>query len=344
MSAEIATKPSYVPKPEEFRKPVANVTQLKAMGQSVMSGVADALPSFMRKQAPAMLRALYTECQKTPGLLSCTPESLFGCTIQAAQMGLMLGGALGQCYLIPFKGRATLVPGYKGYIQLVNRSGQVGVISAYTVYDADHFEIELGTHPRIIHKPGQYPDLKAIQGRKSVAFYATCMTKQGPTFQALTRAEAEHHRDRFALSKGKGPWIDHFDEMAKKTCIIKLCKYLPMSAELQTAINIDELAETDTPFDCSFLFAENQPEQSRTEQLRERLDSTRTEAQTTQAPQPDMLTRLIQEAEAAGILSDFLSNAGLLIEDLESSKGKKRAEHCDALALEIQAATKGGAA
>jgi recombination protein RecT len=341
MSTDIATKPNYVPKPDEFRKPVANVSQLKAMGQSVMSGVADALPSFMRKQAPAMLRALYTECQKTPSLLSCTPESLFGCTIQAAQMGLMLGGALGQCYLIPFKGRATLVPGYKGYIQLVNRSGQVGVITAYTVYDADQFEVEYGTHPQIKHKPGVYPDLKAIQARKSIAFYATCMTKQGPTFQTLTRAEAEYHRDRFALSKGKGPWIDHFDEMAKKTCIIKLCKYLPMSAELQTAINMDELAETDTPFDCGFMFAETQPEPNRIDQLRERLDNTRTESQPTQAPQPDMLARLIQEAEAVGLLSDFLSNSGLLIEDLENSKGKKRTEHCDALALELRAA-KGG--
>jgi recombination protein RecT len=239
-------------KPEDYKKP-ANLVVLKQMGATIQSAVADALPGFLQKSAPAMLRALYTECQKNPSLLNCAPESLFGCTIAAAQMGLQLGGALGQCYLIPFKGRATLVPGYKGYIQLVNRSGQVGVINAFTVYDRDTFSYEFGTQPKVTHKPGQYAELKDVQSRKAVAYYATCMTKQGPTFVVLTKAEAEHHKEKFALAKN-GPWTTHFDAMAMKTAIIKLCKYLPMSAELQTAIHHDELLETDEPVDASFLF------------------------------------------------------------------------------------------
>lgn len=239
-------------KPEDYKKP-ANLVVLKQMGQTIQSAVADALPGFLQKSAPAMLRALYTECQKNPSLLNCTPESLFGCTIAAAQMGLQLGGALGQCYLIPFKGRVTLVPGYKGYIQLVNRSGQVGVINAFTVYDKDEFHYEYGSLPKVVHKPGQYATLADVQARKAVAYYATCQTKQGPTFVVLTKAEAENHKEKFALAKN-GPWATHFDAMAMKTCIIKLCKYLPMSAELQTAIHHDELLETDEPVDASFLF------------------------------------------------------------------------------------------
>ena len=203
----------------DFKRPAANLTVLKQMGASVQSAITDALPGFMRKQAPALLRALYTECQKTPALLSCTAESLFACTIQAAQMGLMLGGAMGQCYLIPFKGRATLIPGYKGYIQLVNRSGQAGTISAHVVYDQDQFDVTCGTEERIVHKPGTYATADAVARRKAVAFYATCRTRYGTPFVVLTRAEAEHHRDRFALQKNKdgvvsGPWRDHFDAMA----------------------------------------------------------------------------------------------------------------------------------
>lgn len=272
----IQTKPKF--QLADYKKP-QNLAVLKQMGATIQLAVADALPNFLRASAPSMLRALYTECQKNPALLNCTPESLFGCTIAAAQMGLQLGGALGQCYLIPFKGRVTLVPGYKGYIQLVNRSGQVGVINAFTVYDGDEFDYEYGTSPKIAHRPGNYPTLADVQKRKAIAYYATCMTKQGPTFVVMTKAEAENHREKFALAQ-KGPWATHFDAMAMKTCIIKLCKYLPMSAELQTAIHHDERLETDEPVDASFLFQETLgdtgPTETKTESLAARVNSLKT--------------------------------------------------------------------
>lgn len=288
-----------MPDPKEFKKP-ADLQRLKVLGHSIQGAVSDALPSFLRKNAPAMLRALYTECQKNPQLLNCTPESLFGATISAAQMGLMLGGALGQCYLIPFKGSVTLVPGYKGYIQLVNRSGQVGVINAFTVFDKDTFSYEYGTSPKIIHKAGDYPTFADVQARKSIAYYATCQTAQGPTFVVVTKAEAEHHRAKFALSQ-KGPWSTHFDAMAMKTCIIKLCKYLPMSAEMQSAIHHDEMLETDSPVDASFIFqsavgevidAETEPK-SKTEALRDKLEGVKTTTNGT----PDLTTGVVNEAE-----------------------------------------------
>jgi recombination protein RecT len=240
----------------DFKKPT-NLNVLKNMGEVVKKSIADAMPSFMKGQAQAMLRALYTEVQKTPRLLDCTPESLFGCTIQAGQLGLMLGSALGQCYLIPFKSRATLVPGYKGYIQLVNRSGQVGLITASTVYDKDHFEVHRGSSPILIHTPGDYPTVKDVADRKPVAYYATCTGKQGSIFMSLTKPEAEYHRAQHALVKNGGPWVTHFDQMALKTCIIKLCKYLPMSVEVQTATALDESADAGEPFDASVLFQES---------------------------------------------------------------------------------------
>lgn len=280
MSTEIKTTsaPVQAYRPEDYKRP-QGLDVLKKMGKSVQASLAEAMPAFMRGQAPAMLRALYTECQKNPQLLNCSPESLFGSTIVAGQMGLMLGSALGQCYLIPFKGRVTLVTGYKGYIQLVNRSGQVGVISARTVYDRDQFRVVYGTNPGIEHIPGDYPTAKDVYERQSIAFYATCQTKQGATFACMSKAEAEVHRDKFALSKN-GPWKDHFDAMAMKTCIIKLCKYLPMSAEVQLAVHIDEAQENNEAFDTSMFFqdaVEGLPEASPTltkvDQLKERMRS-----------------------------------------------------------------------
>ncbi|MGL5097391.1 MAG: recombinase RecT [Planctomycetia bacterium] len=326
--SEIAVPTQRAPRkfaPEEY-KSRQGLDVLKQMGQSIKSSIADAMPTFMRGQAPALLRALYTECQKQPSLLNCTPESLFGCTIQTAQLGLMLGATLGQCYLIPFGGKATLIPGYKGYIQLVNRSGQVGVITAYTVYDGDRYSVEYGTSPKIHHAPGDYPDLAAVERRQSIAYYAVCATKQGTVFQSLTRAEAELHRKKFSLQKGGGPWVNHFDAMAMKTAIIKLCKYLPMSAEVQLAVNIDESSETEAPFDASFLFADatgieaGEPP-SRTAQLAARIAT----------PAADKLAQLIAKLEQAGQLVAFLEQHGVTVENLENSRTKQRSEFADAI-------------
>jgi recombination protein RecT len=323
---------------EDFKKPAGNLTALKGMGLSVQSAVADALPSFLRKQAPAMLRALYTECQKNPQLLACTPESLFGACIQAAQMGLQLGGALGQCYLIPFKGRVTLVPGYKGYIQLVNRSGQAGVINAYVVYDKDEFRVIYGTSPGIHHIPADYPTAKDVRERKAIAYYATCQTRTGSRFVVLTRAEAEVHRDKFALS-ANGPWKEHFDQMALKTAIIKLCKYLPMSAELQIATSVEERLEAGEPVDTSFLFPgsidgddDNAPPLNKIDALRARLAPA-------QQPSPvlDLLAELSQEGGDAAV-ARFFEAHNVTEDDLAIVKGKKADEYVSLLRAAVEEA------
>ena len=329
----------------DFTRPAPNLTALKGMGRSIEASVADALPRFLRKQAPTMLQALYTECQQTPALLKCTPVSLFGAVIRAAQMGLQLGGALGQCYLIPFGNRATLVPGYKGYIQLVNRSGQTGVISARTVYDGDEFSVEYGTEDRIVHRPGSYPTAEAVAKRKAVAYYATCKTRHGSPFVVLTRPEAEVHRDKFALSKN-GPWKDHFDEMAKKTCIIKLCKMLPMSAELQMATEMDDAYETGEPVDCSFLFAgqdDDAPPPNKLDALRDRLAPRTADAEAAPNPVLDLLGELAQVGGDHSV-ARFFEAHNVTDDDLAMAKGKKADEWLKLLRAAVAEAEKAGAA
>ncbi len=40
-----------------------------------------------------------------------------------------------------------------------------------------------------------------------------------------------------------GPWVTHFEEMAQKTVIRRLFKYLPVSVEMARAVGLDEAAE-----------------------------------------------------------------------------------------------------
>lgn len=211
---------------------------VKAMGKRMMSEVETSLPKFMKGQADTILRAMYTECAKNPKLLDATPMSLFTACINAGSLGLKIGGVLGQCYLVPFKGSVQLIVGYKGYVQLVNRSGEVGIMQAHTVYDCDEFTYELGSKPFIRHIRNDPTTLKEMEARKSTHYYATVQTKTGEVFQVMSRLEAELHRSKFAMFKGEGgPWWQHFDAMAMKTCVIKLCKFLPMSAEAMGTID-----------------------------------------------------------------------------------------------------------
>src|SRR2546427_642740 len=58
-------------------------------------------------------RTVLTELRRTPKLLDCSPESLLGAMMLAAQLGLE-PGPLGLVYLVPFKGQVEFIIGYRG--------------------------------------------------------------------------------------------------------------------------------------------------------------------------------------------------------------------------------------
>lgn len=252
-------------KREDYLKPT-NASGLARLAKPLIPQIQAALPRLMAKNADRMVRALMTECEKTPALLDCTPISLFGAVLQVAQLGLELGGATGQAYLIPFKKSAQLVIGYKGFVTLAHRSGQVQRITPRVVRAGDVFDIQFGTDQRIVHRPAME------QAGEAVGYYAVVeLANGGIDFEYMTKAQAEFHRNRFALSKG-GPWANHFDEMAMKTCIRKLAKRLPLSVEWNTAAGLDETAESDQDqhLGSAVVLAGGEPDDAAS--LRERLE------------------------------------------------------------------------
>ncbi|MNN47758.1 recombination and repair protein RecT [compost metagenome] len=74
-----------------------------------------------------------------------------------------------------------------------------------------------------------------------VKYYAYAKFKDGGySFLVMSRRDIEIHRDKFSKAKSYGPWVDHFDEMAKKTVLKALMKYMPISVEFQRAVDQDE--------------------------------------------------------------------------------------------------------
>ncbi len=124
----------------------------------IVSVCATALPHGV--DAGRWWRAFRTYLNKTPDLAECTVDSLYQSLMEVAQSGLIIGGTLGEAYILPFRDNkkegkpliATVVYGYKGLSVLVyNETGML--IHAREVYEADFFEWEEGTEYHIVHKP-----------------------------------------------------------------------------------------------------------------------------------------------------------------------------------------------
>ena len=200
--------------------------------EKARTAIAEALPSHMTPERVIMVAA--AEVAKTPALASCTLSSVYLSIVRLAQVGLEPGGPLGHAYMVPYGQTATPIIGYRGMIDLARRSGHVSTIEAHCVHEGDHFRHQLGDNPLIEHVPTM-TDRGDI-----IAAYAIARLRDGTTQrEVMTRDEIDAIRARSKAGRN-GPWVTDFSEMARKTVVRRLFKYLPTSVELANAVAIDD--------------------------------------------------------------------------------------------------------
>lgn len=199
-----------------------------------------ALPSVITPER--FIRLTLSAISTTPELANCSQSSFFGAMFQAAQLGLEPNTPTGQAYLIPFGGKVQFVLGYRGYIQLAYRSGDITDISAHVVYENDKFDYELGLAPKLSHKP-------ALGKRgKAIAVYAVYHTRSGGYgMEVMSMEEIADFAKKKSKSFNKGPWQTDREEMAKKTVVKRLLKYAPISSEFVRAVSADETVKDFDP-------------------------------------------------------------------------------------------------
>lgn len=203
--------------------------------------IARALPKHM--DADRMARIALTTLRKTPKLANCSPESFLGALMTCSQLGVE-PGATGEAYLVPFGRECTFVLGYKGMAKLFWQSPMAKSLDAQVVYEHDQFDYQYGLDPYLKHKP-----VLGNRG-KAIAYYAVATTVSGGSaFVVLSPDDVEKHR-KFSKSGNSGPWRDHYDQMAKKTCVRELFKLLPVSVELAQAVAQDGAVRVDAAPDA----------------------------------------------------------------------------------------------
>jgi len=194
------------------------------------------LPEGMKSDR--LIMSAVAELRNTPALNSCCPKSICGAILRVAHMGLEVNSLLGKVYLIPRKGEATLMLGYRGMMDLVRRSPDVLSVKAGCVYENDFFEFEDGTSPSIKHVR-KWADRGLFLG-----VFAMVVLRNGYTqFELMSKEEVDKIKTRGVNAGGSGAWVTDYNEMAKKTVIRRLFKTAPSSMELGMAIELDEQYE-----------------------------------------------------------------------------------------------------
>lgn len=168
-------------------------------------------------------------------LQNATPESIYGAALTAASLDLPINQNLGFAYIVPYGKEAQFQIGYKGFIQLAQRSGQFKRISAAPIYDGQI----VSNNPLT----GYEFDF-SVQSDKVIGYAAYFELLNGftSTFY-MSVHDIEKHAKKYSQTykKGFGNWKDNFDAMAQKTVIkLLLSKYAPLSTEMQKAVEYDQ--------------------------------------------------------------------------------------------------------
>lgn len=223
---------------------IGGKANLMALMQKSRDTIAMALPKHLNPDR--MVKLALVAAARNPKIYECTQASVVQSIIQASQLGLDFTGTLGQGYLIPFKNNKTgcteaqFIAGYRGLIELARRGGKVKDIVAQVVYACDDFEVRMGLENTIVHRPKMLATKKERDKTQIVAAYAVAyLADCPPHFEVMTLDEINGIRAR-SKAKDSGPWVTDFSEMARKTVVRRVIKYLPVSPELESLLRHED--------------------------------------------------------------------------------------------------------
>jgi len=201
--------------------------------------VTKAVPEGVK--ADSIVLALRVCLASTPKLQGCSAASIFAAVYQIAALGLTPGDSRGLAYLIPYGSTCQLIVGYRGLIQLAVGSGGATSIRAGVVGKDDEWEWVEGLEPVLRHKPKS----SAPRPADVIAAYAIAeLPGGGRSWVVLTRDDLEARRKVGASGKGRAsPWDEFYSEMARKSAVRALCKYLILSPDRAARLTRAEAAE-----------------------------------------------------------------------------------------------------
>lgn len=169
-------------------------------------------------------------------LQKCNPKEVIGECIKAAALKLPIVKTLGFAYVVPYKNKPTFTIGYKGLIQLAQRTGQYKCINADSVYEGElkgfnklSGEIDLTGEKISDTVIGYFAYIRLVSGFEKVLY----MTKDD--VEVWAKKYSPSYNSKYT------PWQTEFDKMAQKTVLRRLIgTYGSMSIEMSKAMEQDD--------------------------------------------------------------------------------------------------------
>lgn len=182
---------------------------------------------MLGKKAAGFMSSIIAVTNNNNYLMKAEPATVIGAAAQAAMLDLPINQSLGFAYIVPYKGAAQFQLGYKGYIQLAQRSGQYVDIGAKTVYEG-----ELEYENRLLDKF----KFGNRTGDKVIGYLAYFRLTNGfEKMLFMTLDEIQAHAKKYSQNYkgGTDKWgLADFNVMAEKTVLKRLLsKFGPLSIE-----------------------------------------------------------------------------------------------------------------
>lgn len=226
--------------------------QTKQSVSAILNGILDGegyrkrIDELLGKRAPQFISSVVTMASNDNMLrkvVASAPASIITSALKAAALDLPIDPALGMAYVMPFRNtvkdangnatyrdEATLVIGYRGLIQMAQRTGLYKHLNADFVYEGETIVDDRisgmisiegeKTSDRVI---GYFAYFKLLNGFEK----CVCWTRE--------KVEAHEKKNRKGQYMSKA-WRDEFDAMGLKTVIRNLLsKWGPLSVDYQSA-------------------------------------------------------------------------------------------------------------
>ena len=193
--------------------------------------------NILAENAGAFMASIIELYQSDGALQKCDPNRVVLEALKAATLKLPINKQLGFAYIIPYNNVPTFQLGFRGLIQLAQRSGQYRYINADVVCEGESVNynritgmLEISGTAKSETPVGYFAYFQLLNGFEKCVYW--------------TREKVEAHAKRYskAWSKADSPWHTNFDAMALKTVLKTIIsKYGVMSVEFAHAIANDSV-------------------------------------------------------------------------------------------------------
>jgi recombination protein RecT len=199
------------------------------------SAVKNRFTEMLGKRSNQFISSVLQITANNSMLKNADPLSVYNAALMAATLDLPINQNLGFAWIVPYGKQAQFQMGFKGYVQLAQRTGQYTSINVIEVHENQFVSFNTLTE--------EFNADFSVEGNGKIVGYAAYF-KLVNGFEKTcywTTEKVMAHGKRYSKTFTNGPWKTDFDAMAKKTVLKStLSKWGILSIEMQQALKVDQ--------------------------------------------------------------------------------------------------------